>query len=265
MNNTKLLSLAVEASIKAGKAVLDIYTNGFDIEYKDDNSPLTTADKKAHSIINDFLQKTDYPILSEEGASISYEERKTWDTFWIVDPLDGTKEFIKKNGEFTINIALIKNAVPILGVIYVPVTKTLYFASKDTGSYKTNNISEFSSFDIIKNSATALPTPSNSREYTIVASRSHINDETKQYIQKKKKTLKNIIILSQGSSLKLCMIAENKADVYPRFGPTMEWDIAAGHAIIKYAGGEIIDYTTQQELKYNKQIIKNPWFIAKTK
>ncbi|MEA3504675.1 MAG: 3'(2'),5'-bisphosphate nucleotidase CysQ, partial [Bacteroidota bacterium] len=202
-------------------------------------------------------------VLSEEGDEISFEERKNWNTFWVVDPLDGTKEFIKKNGEFTVNIALVKDNTPILGVIYVPVDKTLYFSSLEKGSYKAENITEYTSFTEIEKASLLLPLKYDNRNYTIVASRSHLNEETKKIIAEKEKQLGNVKILSVGSSLKLCMIAENRADIYPRFGPTMEWDIAAGHAIVKYAGGSIIDHTTNLELLYNKENLRNPYFTAK--
>lgn len=263
----ELMSIAIEASIAAGKEILEVYeSSDFQISSKEDNSPLTLADKKADSKISEFLNKTNIPVLSEEGLHLPYEERKKWKYFWLVDPLDGTKEFIKRNGEFTVNIALIKENVPIAGIIYVPVTKVLYFAGENEGAYKieavdSHDFLEFD-FEVLRSNAVKLPVPDFERPYTVVGSRSHMSQETNQYIEKLKEEHGEIEMLSVGSSLKQCMIAEGKADIYPRFGPTMEWDTGAGHAIINASGGSItqVDGTP---LIYNKENLLNPFFIVK--
>jgi len=262
----KFLEIAIKASIEAGKETLKIYNEGFDVEYKDDKSPLTIADKKSNDIINEYLTKTNIPILSEEGKSVPFKIRKDWKLFWIVDPLDGTKEFIKRNGEFTVNIALIKDGKPILGVIYIPVQKTLYFGTKETGSLKVDNIEETikeSSLDYYVSNGIRLPLDDKNKIFTIVGSKSYMTTETEDYIKSLKNEHGKIKVFSRGSSLKICMVAEGKADEYPRFAPTMEWDIAAGHAIVKYAGGQIRNYKTESELTYNNETLINSWFIVK--
>ncbi|NPA67859.1 MAG: 3'(2'),5'-bisphosphate nucleotidase CysQ [Chlorobi bacterium] len=261
-----LILTAIKASVKAGEEIMKVYgSDDFGTSIKADNSPLTQADKNAHAVISEILNTTNLPVLSEEGKNIPYEERKDWDLFWLVDPLDGTKEFIKRNGDFTVNIALIENRKPVAGVIYVPVTGTLYFAANEIGAYKTEYSSwtglEIENFDFWEDISEKLPN-SKTEVFTLVGSRSHMNDETKAYFDKIKKEKGKTEIISRGSSLKLCMIAEGKADMYPRFGPTMEWDTAAGHAIVNASGGSI----TQPDgspLLYNKENLLNPYFIVK--
>ena len=253
---SNVLNLVIDAAVCAGKKILQIYNSDFDVNYKKDNSPLTLADKEAHSIILSYLEKTDYPILSEEGKDIPFNIRKTWDKFWLVDPLDGTKEFIKRNGEFTVNIALIKKNKPIIGVIYVPVYDTLYYGS-DSSAFKVLNYSSDSS------SKHKLPIKFKKKKFTIVGSRSHMSEETKLFFEKKQKEIGDIEVLAVGSSLKLCMVAEGKADAYPRYAPTMEWDTGAGHAIAKMAGCTITQYNTKDEISYNKENLLNPWFLVK--
>jgi 3'(2'), 5'-bisphosphate nucleotidase len=259
----ELLSIAIIASVKAGEAIMKVYSNKIDVVYKEDESPLTLADKNANKIINKYLVKSKIPIISEENKILSYEERKNWKQCWIVDPLDGTKEFIKRNGEFTVNIALIKNNKPIIGVIYVPVSKTLYFTSDNSSkSYKallkTNTIIID---EIFNNAVEIFPTQKNNNILRIVGSRSHLNDTTKNYISKIEKKNK-IKIVSKGSSLKFCLVAEGGAEIYPRFAPTMEWDTAAGQAICEAVGVKVIDITTNEPLKYNKQNLMNPYFLV---
>ena len=265
MNIKQQLSIAIEASIEAGKEIIKVYeTNDFQEEAKSDNSPITIADKNAHNKIIIFLEKTNIPILSEEGIHLNFEKRKKWNYFWLVDPLDGTKEFIKRNGDFTVNIALIKKDTPIASVIYVPVTKILYFADIEQGTFKikdATSINDFNFDTLIKHSV-QLPLPKENRPYTVVGSRSHLNEKTKNYIEELKKTHPNLKLLGVGSSLKLCMIAEGKADIYPRFGPTMEWDIASGHAII-IASGASIKKADGAKVVYNKENLLSPYFIAK--
>jgi len=261
MNRNELLLTAINAAIDAGKEILTVYSTDFQVENKADKSPLTEADKRAHAAIVNKLKNTNLPILSEEGKSIPYEERKAWNQFWMVDPLDGTKEFINKNGEFTVNIALIENQLSTMGVIYVPVTKELYFS--DEKAYKINDITAAANTlaDLIT-TANELPLKTERTDFVVVASRSHMSDETKTFIEAKETEHNSISLLSKGSSLKLCMVAENAADCYPRFAPTMEWDTAAGNAIINAAGGIVIDQTTQERMKYNKENLLNNWFLA---
>ena len=259
----ELLSIAIIASVKAGEAIMKVYSNKIDVVYKEDESPLTLADKNANKIINKYLVKSKIPIISEENKILTYEERKNWKQCWIVDPLDGTKEFIKRNGEFTVNIALIKNNKPIIGVIYVPVSKTLYFTSDNSSkSYKallkTNTIIID---EIFNNAVQIFPNQKNNNILRIVGSRSHLNDTTKNYISKIEKKNKTRIV-SKGSSLKFCLVAEGEAEIYPRFAPTMEWDTAAGQAICEAVGVKVIDVTTNEPLKYNKQNLLNPHFLV---
>lgn len=259
----KLLMVAIEASIEAGLAIMEVYEGiDFGIEQKADKSFLTKADKIAHTIIVKHLEKTQIPVLSEEGKEILFDTRKEWNQLWIVDPLDGTKEFINRNGEFTVNIALVKNQIPIIGVIYCPVLKTLYFASETIGSYKIQVDFPFNIESIEENSV-KLPTNNTSGTYTVVASRSHLSPETIDFIDTLKLEHGDIEMVSKGSSLKFCLVAEGTAQCYPRFAPTMEWDTAAGHAICKYAGFTVIDFETKKEKSYNNPQLLNNWFLVK--
>jgi len=256
------LQTAIEAAIKGGKAILEVYATDFSVEIKGDDSPLTIADQKCNEIINSYLVNTPFPIISEENKQIDYEDRKNWSSCWIVDPLDGTKEFIKRNGEFTVNIALVTNGVPKLGVIYVPVSKTLYFTAEDSNtSYRlVIDDEEFSTDAILENAEQLIPAITGS-PVRVVGSRSHLNDDTKAYIN----TINaEVEIVSKGSSLKFCLVAEGNADVYPRFAPTMEWDTAAGDAICRAVGVQVIDQSTQESLRYNKENLLNPYFLVKS-
>lgn len=263
MKVEQLLETAIQASVKAGEEILKVYNSSIHVELKDDKSPLTEADKKSHQAIVSFLNNTQIPILSEEGKSIDYHERKNWNLFWCVDPLDGTKEFIKRNGEFTVNIALISNGNPIAGVIYVPVKKTLYFSSETIGAHKVTLSKEMrlELVDLVRVSQ-KLPSKKETDAYVVVASRSHMSPETEEFVETLKKKHEKIEITSMGSSLKLCLVAEGKADVYPRFAPTMEWDTAAGQAIAQGAGKKVINHTTGNPLDYNKENLLNNWFIV---
>ena len=210
----KHLKSVCEISLDAGKEILNIYNSDFAVEHKDDKSPLTEADKKAHLKIVDGLADSDFPILSEEGREIPFDERNQWDYFWMVDPLDGTKEFVKRNGEFTVNIALIHQQKAILGVIYVPVKDQLYFGAAGLGAFKVESFSKIvtaSNFSDWMNSSNKLP-KNIDRPYTIVGSRSHMSPETEEFINEKKGTKGEVNIISVGSSLKLCMVAEGLAD-----------------------------------------------------
>lgn len=264
-----ILFVAIEAAVKAGTKIMTVYNDpnaDFEIEKKADNSPLTIADRQAHEVIAATLSTTPYPILSEEGKKIPVGERLNWNELWIVDPLDGTKEFIKRNGEFTVNIAYVKNGIPEAGVIYVPVKQELYFADCTEGAFKASLITEQNlpaSFYELTDQSQRLPYPTqNKGKFTIVASRSHLTEETEKYITAMKEKHGEVETVSVGSSLKLCLIAEGNADVYPRFAPTMEWDTAAGHAIVRAAGKEVYQAGTSLPLQYNKTDLLNPWFIA---
>ena len=244
-----MFEIALKAAIDAGVAILEIYAKDFEVEFKADESPLTSADKAAHEIIVQALEATPYPVLSEESAEVAYEERKDWKTYWLVDPLDGTKEFIKKNGEFTVNIALIENGVPVMGVVYAPVLQTLYYGLQaegmEQGAWRTDKCAGKSVKEIL-GSAVSLTRTSDLRPPSsglrIVASRSHCNDETREFISDLEKKYGKAELVSSGSSLKLCMVADGSADIYPRIAPTMEWDTAAAHAVVKAAGGEVFEY-----------------------
>lgn len=256
----------LKTAIEAGKAILDIYNDkSYSVKSKEDDSPLTTADLKSNAIINDNLKDLGLPILSEENKSIPYSERKDWNEFILVDPLDGTKEFIKRNGEFTVNIAIIRNSFPVFGVIYAPVLDTLYWASEERGSWKLESASEFLEADLISTGIEEKLTGKKKKplnKVRVVASKSHFSKETEDFIHSIKEAGKEIEIVSIGSSLKLCKVAEGSADIYPRLGPTMEWDTAAGHAIAKFSGCRILKFGTDEELEYNKQSLLNPWFIV---
>ena len=261
LNFSEEISLAIKASLLAGEKILEIYnSNQFEEELKNDNSPLTKADKASHNIIVKQLSKLGMPILSEEGAEIDYSIRKKWKKFWLIDPLDGTKEFIKKNGEFTVNIALIENGVPILGVVYAPVTKELYIAEKDFGSFKIESIKKFEELSL-KQTINLYESPLPGK-YTIVVSRSHLNKETLDFIEVKRQMFCEISTKQYGSSLKICKVAERSAHCYPRLGPTMEWDTAAAHAIVKYSDKSLVNYDSKDELSYNKKSLLNPFFVT---
>ncbi len=262
----QLLATAIKASLEAGNDILKVYNSDFSFENKEDNSPLTLADKNAHNTINKYLSETPFPILSEEGKHASFEERKTWKTLWIVDPLDGTKEFIKRNDEFTVNIALVENGVPILGVIYIPVSATLYFGSKELGAFKAEDICfdpSFNSLEEIIEKSASLPLNNTNRPYTVAISRSHLSAETTEYLEDLKSSHGEVQTISKGSSLKFCIIAEGLADEYPRNAPTMEWDTAAGHAILNSVDYGIFFKNSEKEISYNKADLLNPFFIVK--
>lgn len=263
MNEKELLKTAIAAAISGSDAILEIYGREFEVEYKEDKSPLTLADRNAHDAICKALKKTDLPILSEEGKHIPYDVRKDWKGFWLVDPLDGTKEFIKRNGEFTVNIALIVNQKAIIGVVMVPVSGLLYFASRSAGAFKTvYKGKEDLSLGKLMKDAQLMPLPGIPQSFKVVGSRSHLSDETTEFIQNLRKTRPDLDFISIGSSLKLCLVAEGKAQVYPRFGPTMEWDTAAGQAIVEISGGKVVKAGSGEEVLYNKPDLLNPWFVA---
>ena len=265
---------------QAGKAILNVYNKEFDITYKDDMSPLTIADKRSNGIIVKHLSMlplNQFPILSEEGKCIPYDETKAWEYFWLVDPLDGTKEFIKRNGEFTVNIALIHGGRPVIGLIYIPVRDIFYFAANGLGAYKLQNSKVFEILNkksgdkrellqkIINNSTKLLLNHSTTEpinHINIIGSSSHATSEQEDFVKEIKKKISKVNFISAGSSLKFCLVAEGLADIYPRFGPTMEWDTAAGQAIVEQAGGYVMDVVSKESLRYNKSNLMNPWFIA---
>ena len=251
----ELLATAIQAALDAGRDIMEIYDDpeaDFGIERKADNSPLTRADKAAHARIMTYLEPTGIPVLSEEGGHLPYDERRTWQRLWIVDPLDGTKEFIKRNGEFTVNIALVEDGTPVLGVIYVPVKQQLYYGIAGEGAKKEE-----------RGECSKLPLPAGERAFTVVASRSHLSPETADFIDNIRLEHPDLELVSSGSSLKICLVAEGKADIYPRHAPTMEWDTAAGDAIARAAGCEVVDALTGEPLRYNKEDLHNPWFVVK--
>ncbi|MBA7589910.1 3'(2'),5'-bisphosphate nucleotidase CysQ [subsurface metagenome] len=243
---------------EAGNELMEIYQQDFNIKFKKDYSPLTKADLKSNEIITNRLKNLypNIPILSEENESVSYNIRKNWEYFWLIDPLDGTKEFIKKNGEFTVNIALIHKDTPVLGVIYAPALNLLYYAQKDKGAFKQEKNKNPQRLPIFIHS-------NNNDILKIIVSKSHYNQETKEFVNNlKNQYKKDIEFIHIGSSLKFCLIAEGKADIYPRLAPTMEWDTAAGQIIVKEARGKVFKFNTQESLKYNKQNLLNPWFVT---
>jgi 3'(2'), 5'-bisphosphate nucleotidase len=257
------LKIAINAALEAGEVIMKVYDAVIEVEYKDDKSPLTQADKAANDVINHHLKLTDIPIISEENKQIDYAIRKQWDWCWIVDPVDGTKEFIKRNGEFTVNIALIKEGKPALGVIYVPASKTLYASDNEKQeAFKVELEAHQTSIQTIEANKRILVPKSSTDIVEVVGSRSHMNQETLDYIKSIKAEGKHIEIVSKGSSLKFCLIAEGKADIYPRFAPTMEWDTAAGQSICEAVGVKVISNETNDTLLYNKENLLNPWFIV---
>ena len=244
-------------SVDAGEVILNYYNENVDVIYKNDESPLTKADLASHKIITDSIKKItpDIPILSEEEF-IDWKIRKKWKKYWLIDPLDGTKEFIKKNDEFTVNIALIENNRPILGVIYTPALNELFYSIKNFGSYK---ILTKKKLNTLKEAKRISINKKKSNKIKIVGSRSHSNPILDKWVNK---NFNEFDILQKGSSLKFCLIAEGSADIYPRFGPTSEWDIAAGHIILEEAGGKLKSIDNKEILYNEKENILNPEFFA---
>lgn len=257
------LFLSVNAALEAGGAVMEIYQQkNIFVDYKDDNTPLTQADLRSNSIILKHLHSSELPIISEETNIAPYSVRKKWDYFWLIDPLDGTKEFVKRNGEFTINIALIYKQKAILGVIYLPAFKILYFSAKGYGSYKlVLNGSERILKEELLFKALKLPLNTSNDKLIVTLSRSHFQKENINYIEKINKN-KPVDVIRKGSSLKFCMVAEGVADIYPRIGRTMEWDTGAGSAIAEESGAKVISMITHLPLIYNKENLANPDFIV---
>jgi len=259
LNLEELCLECVNIARDAGDAILTIYDAGFNVEEKEDKSPLTDADLAAHNLIIKRLSELtpDIPILSEESAKLPFKERASWETYWLVDPLDGTREFIKRNGEFTVNIALIHQHKSIIGVINVPVLDVDYFAWENGGSFKSEQKNDATSISVKKLNG------NESNPLTVAGSRSHGSEMMQQYMAKLgAENGGNPEILSMGSSLKFCLVAEGKADLYPRLGLTSEWDTAAAHCIVEQAGGYITK-TDMTPLEYNtKDSLLNPFFFV---
>ena len=250
MLTNDFITSTIEILKLAHQEILKIYNKDFEIEYKDDKSPLTEADLISNKIICDYLSKSNIPIISEENKKINYEIRKEYDLCFLVDPIDGTKEFIKKNGQFTTNIGLINKGKPIYGFVGIPVENKIYFGGENSEAYCYDYSNETIQVNEIK--------PKVNIPLNIVASNSHLNDETKKFIEK----YPNANIVNYGSSIKIIKLASGEADIYPRLAPTMEWDTAAAHAILISVGGDLIDQKTNKSLKYNKENLLNNYFIG---
>lgn len=273
--NERYKELAIEAAVKAGRAILEIYNSPFKVSHKADHSPLTTADLASNAIILEHLKKTQVPILSEESAIPDYEVRKHWNCCWIVDPLDGTKEFIKKNGEFTVNIAYVERGKPTFGVIFIPVSQELYVgdvAKKemrkmiiDDNILPTDIMEKGDVYTTSTSTSTLLssePIKAGERKKTIkvATSRSHLNEKTKTYLKELEQQYDTVVSMPKGSSLKFCDLAEGLVDIYPRFSPCMEWDVAAGQAICESAGVMVQDLQGALPM-YNKENLYSSDFI----
>lgn len=284
MDNEKLVQGLIGAAVitakKAGIAIIEIYSKDFTVEFKKDLSPLTLADKVSHELIVSGLSTLapiQLPILSEEGKNITYEERKDWEYFWLVDPLDGTKEFIKKNGEFTVNIALIRKDRPVIGVVYIPARDVLYYAGEGLGAYKLEGCKDIDfsidsnqykpAFDIINQSkklSACNSTLQTKSQIVVIGSRSHSDKEFDAFLEEISGQYEKIELITAGSSLKFCLLAEGIADIYPRFGSTMEWDTAAGQAIVEQTDGKVLNARLRLPLTYNKRNLTNSSFFAVT-
>jgi 3'(2'), 5'-bisphosphate nucleotidase len=280
MNIEQLVMTAAGAAVCAGQAILDVYnTPDFQVETKADQSPLTEADTRSHRLIATRLEKTGIPVLSEEGKDIPFEVRGGWRRLWIVDPLDGTKEFVKRLGEFTVNIALVEEGRPRMGVIYAPLKAVLYFGAPEIGAYR---IAEGGAVGLLAGDRGSdgpraaleslaphgrrLPLDTAvHRPFVIVGSRSHATPELHANVEQKRRELGEVEFVSAGSSIKYCLVAEGKADLYPRLGPTMEWDTAAGQAIAEAAGASVTRYDDNLPMVYNKPDLLNPWHVARRK
>jgi 3'(2'), 5'-bisphosphate nucleotidase len=266
----KYLMTALRAALAAGEAILEVYGKpDLKTELKEDASPVTEADHAAHARIMDHLLPLNLPVLSEEGKETAAEERRKWRIFWLVDPLDGTKEFIRKNGEFTVNIALIHGTRPIMGVLYAPIPDLMYFSDNGAGAFRLEGFSKnwkrIKTADELIEASEPLPLkrPEGGEGFRVVASRSHISHDTSRYIQSLRTRYPDLEMVSRGSALKFCLVAEGTADVYPRFGPTWEWDTGAGQAIAEASGCQVTLLDERTRLEYNKEELLNPGFIVR--
>ncbi|MDR2126312.1 MAG: 3'(2'),5'-bisphosphate nucleotidase CysQ [Prevotellaceae bacterium] len=264
-----LFTTAVNAAIRAGAKIMEVYESGdLHIKAKSDLTPLTLADTLAHDEIKSNLAVTRIPVISEEGRSIAYDERSSWDLFWMVDPLDGTDEFINRTSDFTVNIALIQNGYPTIGIVYAPAYERIYFAAKERGSYRKTNVkpdinAQFNYDEMIENSIKLPVQNTNGNRLIVVTSRLHISPETSDYVNELKTKFPDHTVIRRGSSLKMCMLAVGKADIYPRLDTTWEWDTAASQIIAEEAGCSVHSVESDTRLNYNKENMQNPWFICK--
>ncbi len=265
MDTRLLTNLAIKASLLAGIQIREVYKLAdFSIRLKNDQTPVTLADWNAHKEILRILEPSGLPVLSEEAADVSYQIRKQWETYWLVDPLDGTKEFIKRNDEFTVNIALMHFNKPIAGIIYAPITGELYMGMPGVGAFKYQNPGLDCNFELVCLKGEKLPLNRPGTDcYIVTTSRSHMNPETEAYIDRIRQKEVRVKQVTRGSSLKICMVAEGSANIYPKLGKTMEWDTAAGHAIVKAVGKNIWLEDFSAELSYNKENLQNPHFIVR--
>jgi 3'(2'), 5'-bisphosphate nucleotidase len=279
----EVLGAALIASLLAGEEILEVYDSDFEVRYKSDSSPLTQADRRSHEVVIRHLvnaapgaSPVGVPILSEEGRDIAYEDRRSWDYFWLIDPLDGTKEFVKRNGEFTVNVALVRGNRPVLGVVYLPAKRELYLAAAGHGAYYLDSrllstvaqMADSGPATVIQSvlhQARRLNPRTPGQELSklrTVHSRSHSSPEEEIFLSKMRESFGQVEELSAGSSLKFCLLAQDRCDIYPRFGPTMEWDTAAGQCIVEQAGGQVMEVDSGDELRYNKTTLRNGSFIA---
>jgi len=262
------IRVALAASLEAGRAILDIYeSDDVGVEYKEDQSPLTRADRAAHEVLMRHLEATGIPVLSEEGKHMPYSERQGWRELWIVDPVDGTKEFIKRNGEFTVNVALVREGRVAGGVVLAPVLGHAYVGVVGEGAWRLEvDMMRVPSVDEAWSARAALPLETVAgRPFTVVASRSHMSPDTEAYVEDMRSLHGKVDLISKGSSLKLCMVAEGTADAYPRFAPTMEWDTAAGQAVCEASGCDVVDQRTGETMRYNREELLNAWFLVSRK
>jgi 3'(2'), 5'-bisphosphate nucleotidase len=279
------LFAALRAAKAAGDAILAVYRAGFDVEYKEDHSPLTLADRRAHTVIKEHLagdhSVKGIPLLSEEGRTSPSEVRSRWDHFWLVDPLDGTKEFVKRRDEFTVNIALIQAGKPLLGVVLVPAKGLLYYGLQGLGAYKVkrpeampgqgegpaNASTHHALMSALVDASDRLPLRrpgwKEKGSLTVIGSRSHGTEAVAEFVQKAERRFGEVALISAGSALKFALVAEGNADLYPRFGPTMEWDTAAGQCLLEQSGGTVVELASQRPLIYNKRELRNPHFICR--
>ncbi len=268
----KVLGIGLRSSLLAGDAVMRVYKSDFDVTLKSDQSPITEADRRSHEILMEQLGD-EIPVLSEEGSQITYEERKEWNLFWLIDPLDGTKDFIKRNGEFTVNVALIEHHSPVAGIVYLPAKEILFFGGRGFGAYRVSG----SALDNIRHSisgdplepalagAVSLPDPDklrSSKKIKIIQSLSHVTEQEAEFVVLLKEEFRDLDTASAGSSLKFCLVAEGTADLYPRFGPTMEWDTAAGQCVAESSGCEVLDLQDFSSIRYNRRVLRNGSFIV---
>ncbi|MDL2320375.1 3'(2'),5'-bisphosphate nucleotidase CysQ [Alistipes sp. OttesenSCG-928-B03] len=267
-----LLPRAFNAALRAGAAILDVYDKGrdYEITIKEDLTPLTEADSRSHNIIKNYLGRTRVPILSEEGRAMLFQERMGWDLFWMVDPLDGTKEFIKGNGEFTVNIALMADNQPVLGIVYVPYIGRMYFADSERGSFLRENTypeedAEYSLEEMMAEARQLPLTTAANNPVRVAVSRSHNTEDTYALLDKLREKFPDMEVIEQGSSYKFCMLAEGTVDYYVRTTPTMEWDTAAGQVILETTGGTVRTIPNGTPIKYNDETLINPGFACRSR